>query len=49
MQALTFIRKMLISIYTLASKDTSLFISLQNIYVIWVVNIDWNIEEVPRI
>ena len=40
---------MRISIYTLASKDTSLFISLQKIYAIGIVNIDWNIEEVPRI
>ena len=49
LQYLKAIRKMLISIYTLASKDTSLFISLQKIYAIGIVNIDWNIEEVPRI
>ena len=38
-----------ISIYTLVSKDTLSFISLQKIYFIGIVNIDWNIEEVPRI
>ena len=42
-------RKMHISIYTLVSKDTLSFISLQKIYVIGMVNIDWDIEEVPRI
>ena len=38
-----------ILIYTLVSKDTLPFINLQKIYVIGIVNIDWDIEEVPRI